>query len=464
MAQGFSCPNPACTHVFPLAQVQGAPALTCPRCGKYFKFRPGTVVAPSAAPAAVAAPAADEDFVVESPLARPRRQQSSPLGGILMTASLLVIVVGLLVGGFLAFRGRPARDPAAAAVSGGGSSDEVIHGVIWNYLRVQEKAFRLTLPRATWSADAAVKKGLNAAVALHRDKQVWLAVAAQDHGSQTPPDAELLREAKERLKNLFRDNLETGATKPGQLAGHAAQRLEFRGTRNQVAGQGECYLFSQHGIGYWVFVWSDQLEKAQQALAELQRDGKGFAVTAERKGWKERTPQVQTFAASKFDLSVSSPEGVWARARDEGGREPSCYLYLDGRARDDPTNLRKGASALVVVLGPQPNLDATVKAARDYVVANNPSELQYSVYASPGAKASETGVDGPVGNKQGRLLELQGTDAGEPRRYRMLAVVSEPEHVFVILCDCLWPEREAWRPQFRELIGSFQLKSGKALN
>ena len=48
--------------------------------------------------------------------------------------------------------------------------------------------------------------------------------------------------------------------------------------------------------------------------------------------------------------------------------------------------------------------------------------------------------------------------------YRLLAVVNEPEHVFVILCDCLWPQREAWRPQFRALIGSFQLKSGKALN
>src|SRR5262249_11773723 len=149
--------------------------------------------------------------------------------------------------------------------------------------------------------------------------------------------------------------------------------------------------------------------------------------------WKEQQSFVQTFAASKYDFQFSGPEGVWARNRDEGGGEPNCYLSLDGLDREDPKNLRKGASALVVVLDPQPTLDAAVKATRDYVAANNPSELKFNVWASPGTQASETGLDGAVGNKKGRLLELQGVDAGAPRRYRLLAVVSEPEHVFVIL-------------------------------
>src|SRR5262249_53661749 len=151
----------------------------------------------------------------------------------------------------------------------------------------------LTLPGDTWATDTATRKDLGATVALKRRDHVWLAVAAQDYGTKPPPDAELLREARERLKNHFRDNLETKAAQPGQLAGLPAQRLEFRGQRNQVASHGECWLLSQQGIGYWVFVWSDELEKARHALAELQRGAQGFAVTAERKEWKEQQSFVQ---------------------------------------------------------------------------------------------------------------------------------------------------------------------------
>jgi hypothetical protein len=39
MPTGFPCPNPTCLHVFPPEAVQGADALTCPRCGTRFQFR-----------------------------------------------------------------------------------------------------------------------------------------------------------------------------------------------------------------------------------------------------------------------------------------------------------------------------------------------------------------------------------------------------------------------------------------
>lgn len=57
MANGFPCPNPTCTHVFPPASVTGAMALTCPRCGTVFQFRSGPP-APPVQPAGATPPRA----------------------------------------------------------------------------------------------------------------------------------------------------------------------------------------------------------------------------------------------------------------------------------------------------------------------------------------------------------------------------------------------------------------------
>src|SRR5262245_42206272 len=39
MPNELPCPNPTCTHVVGAAQVQGATALKCPRCGQVFQLR-----------------------------------------------------------------------------------------------------------------------------------------------------------------------------------------------------------------------------------------------------------------------------------------------------------------------------------------------------------------------------------------------------------------------------------------
>src|SRR5271165_2457548 len=36
----YPCPNPVCTHRFPMEQVQSASSLKCPVCGQTFHFRP----------------------------------------------------------------------------------------------------------------------------------------------------------------------------------------------------------------------------------------------------------------------------------------------------------------------------------------------------------------------------------------------------------------------------------------
>src|SRR5262249_18435791 len=52
MSDGFPCPNPTCTHIFPAAAVAGAAVLTCPRCATVFQFHAGAAaVASGATPA-----------------------------------------------------------------------------------------------------------------------------------------------------------------------------------------------------------------------------------------------------------------------------------------------------------------------------------------------------------------------------------------------------------------------------
>src|SRR5260370_36431246 len=59
MADQFPCPNPTCTHVFTLAELQTAAQVGCPRCGFRMQGRGPAQPAPPTRPApAVARPVA----------------------------------------------------------------------------------------------------------------------------------------------------------------------------------------------------------------------------------------------------------------------------------------------------------------------------------------------------------------------------------------------------------------------
>lgn len=80
MLNGFPCPNPTCSHMFPLTAVSGAQTLTCPRCGLVFQFGTGNPApalpaapvpaVPVPAPAVPAFPIA-QGFAPPPPMAQP---------------------------------------------------------------------------------------------------------------------------------------------------------------------------------------------------------------------------------------------------------------------------------------------------------------------------------------------------------------------------------------------------------
>jgi hypothetical protein len=140
MTNSLPCPNPACKHVFALAEIKGAATLTCPRCRRVFRFvvdaRGVTRLVAPPTPAAKPGPGIDVELVTSrpaEPVARPaivgivptavverhwRRAPGSRLS-VIMGSLVAVLVVVMILGGYFMFRTAPEekREPVGARFS-----------------------------------------------------------------------------------------------------------------------------------------------------------------------------------------------------------------------------------------------------------------------------------------------------------------------------------------------------------
>src|SRR5512132_1885635 len=70
MNQSYPCPNPICTHEFDPAQLAGAAAVTCPKCGMVIQLQ-ATPAAPPVATQVTAAPPPGVPMARAVPRAQP---------------------------------------------------------------------------------------------------------------------------------------------------------------------------------------------------------------------------------------------------------------------------------------------------------------------------------------------------------------------------------------------------------
>lgn len=350
---------------------------------------------------------------------------------------------------------------------GDSSKTYVLNGLVHNLKRTEERAFKLILPHDhPWIANDRLKHRLRAIVALERsDPDVWLAVDVKDYGTIRPRDAELVKRAVELLERNFGENLEiNGEPQERELAGVRAKCLEFRGDVNSVRWHGECYVLAHHGFGYWVIVaGGPKLEFAQQVLAELQKDKRGFVLDTERKGWSEQPPRLIAYRAAKYPFRMKAPEGVWeqfrATDRDENG-----VIYLHGKDihikdKTDPEKNLRAAQVLAFVLERKTaDLKAAQAAARDYVEKDRQNENK-NFKLEPAAE-KDGNLEGQVvkvGNKLGRLAELRLSTNEGPKRYLMLAVVHHPERIYAVMCESIWDYHQIWRSDFLDLLATVEI-------
>jgi hypothetical protein len=514
MADKIPCPNPACTHVFALAQLQGSAAVTCPRCGFRMQGRGGKAppaappVAPAVAPPVggavmtaqvVSPPAAktkpaqprtaptpprpapkiDVSLVTAPPPASPAARTVTLRADGARTLVRMFVILGVL--GF-SLCGVPTLFILAMTGFGFFSLEELWSGQLVRNPNVRsgdyqpfvgnartqkggtEKAFKLLLARNSWEADKDLKNHLDALGAfVNKQDDLWLAVAVQDYGMQKPRDGELIQSAMERLDRRFGESLELAAkAEPADFAGTPAQKLVFKGTYGAVVWWGECIMFTHHGFGYWLFLGAPAIEDVQPLETELKNKDTGFSIATDRTGWREQPPKTETFVASDNLLTLTAPEGVWDKATAANVEFATGTLVLLGRYLKEKDN-QKNAHLQTFTLDKQGDLKEAMSAAQKYL--EDLRKEQNAGYklgpANEGSGQSELGVVEDVGNRRGRIAEMMLSLNDQPTRYYLVAVVSEADRATVVLCECNWKSRQIWRGEFLSLLKTLKMRGSK---
>ena len=334
-----------------------------------------------------------------------------------------------------------------------------INGKVRTIKGAEEQAYELRLFRNAWDPDRDLKTTFGATGAWRKD-ELWLALVVKDYGTQKPRDAELLQQAIEKLDARFGESLELGAKpEPVDFAGTRGQRLSFKGQVGVVVSWGECTMLAHHGFAYWVFVGGPTLEDVRTYEAELAQEKTGLALVTERKGWREQPPKTETFNSADRLVSVTAAEGVWEKSEPANAEFETGTLLLFGRYLKEKDNT-KNAHLQVFTLEKQPDLKEAMKQTRDYLEKHRKEQNSgYKLEPDPDAGQSEFGIVEDIGNRKGRVADLLLTLNDSRVRYYMVAVISEPEHVTVVLCDCTWKSRQIWRQDFLDLFKTFRAKA-----
>jgi hypothetical protein len=311
-------------------------------------------------------------------------------------------------------------------------------------------------PPAPWEQDRDAERDFPANLVLRRTgPNAWLALVAHDHKDRMPREDELLRGAVSRLRRYFR-GLEWEHRDEEALAGRPAQRLVFQGERRSVAMSGECLMTAHQGIAYWFVAWTPSAGDLPAALKEWADVRDGFALLRQREGWTGKVVKLVPVPGKKAGYALRFDEGVW-----ETSDEPGADLTLLGRDPDDPKAALRTATVSVFLRPPAADLDAAVRAARDFAEARQKEGVPDTrVEGVPEAEKSGLG-EGPVdlGKLRAQVVRLRVKSGEERERFLALAVVPRPGYTLVFLCECAWAHREAWEERFGPVLHSLTVEA-----
>jgi hypothetical protein len=286
------------------------------------------------------------------------------------------------------------------------------------------------------------------------DPNGWLALAARDYKTRTPRDAEVIDETVGQLGEFFK-NFEWSLKEDGELAGRRAQRLSFQGSVNHVLMRGECAVLTAEGFAYWFVTWGPaEFEKpSQREFAALPQ---GFRLEKDREGWAEQRPAEVAVQGTRAAYSLRYTEGLWTVWDNPKDVDPEADLMLQARDRAESKHVDKMARVVVLVLGPQPDLAAAARAARQHV-----EEQQRALY--PKTKANvirdpegPQDRDAAVGAAAGHVTKLHVQNSPERERFVVLAVVALPKAVIAVQCECDLKRRSLWAADFKQLLATFK--------
>jgi hypothetical protein len=501
----FPCPNPVCTHAFSPDEVQGASSLKCPKCGTLFQFGsapaapprssgtgkrpappsvklsgppskpppplPKAAVSPPPPPSIAAvpiaqpvdvrnvpAPSAALNFNSTSELvvsrARRKTDKSAKGGRVSWVAFIVVGVLGPTVavwGGWWLFRYVKSHvtEPEAARVAD-----------VYNS--------RFNWPDKPWLRDPDIQMRLHVHIGMiARQRNAAMGLLFKDYKDRMPSDAEMLDEALGKLRSYFR-GLEW-ELKPkdehARLAGRTAQVIEFQGIdSDEVTMNGECYLTTFRGYGYWFFTWvplGEQQINRQSIDAEWTQLRQRLSLLDGRKGWTAKPRESEKIAGKKATYQLTYVKELWTREAAED-YDPQADLVLKGHEPDPDRKplAGKDAAVQVLVLPKQADLKAAAAAARDYVKQRE-MKLYERTTLEPIKDRHGAEIDGAadIGTEHGHLTKLHMKNTEDLERYLLIAVVNRPEGVVAVVSECLWERHDFWDQEFMALLKTFKVKN-----
>ncbi len=344
---------------------------------------------------------------------------------------------------------------------------DIYTGLLRGQKGESEKIYKLALSRKDWTTDNEILSRIQApganvkahAAYKHNEYDFWFALAVKDYGMHKPRDAEMLRYGIDMLENYFGDALELDKNaQPTKFGEIPALSLTFRGKLKEVFWPGECYMFFNNGIAYWLFTAGPEQSVREHFAEEL--PAKNIFVVSDRKGWREQPLPTEMFASLNGKFDVTGLKGVWEKHppkdEDENGE-----LLLTGTYRREKDN-RKNALMLVFTQEKKDDLKVAVKSVRDYLDVKEKNNNDKSKIAHAGDEAAPGQTEGGelvnIGNRRGRIVDLKLLIDGEPKRYYLLAVVNEPDICYAILSECSWESRQIWRQDFLDVLRTFNVK------
>lgn len=344
---------------------------------------------------------------------------------------------------------------------------DIYTGLLRGQKGESEKIYKLALARKDWTTDNEILARIQApganvkahAAYRHSEYDFWFALAVKDYVMHKPRDAEMLRYAIDMLENYFGDALELDKNaQPAKFGEMPALSLSFRGKLKEVFWPGECTMFFNNGIAYWLFTASPEPSVIVHFADELPK--KNIFVLSDRKGWREQPVPTMTFASLNGKVDVTALKDVYEKYppkdEDENGE-----LLLTGTYRREKDN-RKNAQMLIFTQEKKDDLKTAMKAIRDYLDVKEKNNNDKSKIAHAGDEAAPGQADGGelvnIGNRRGRLVDLKLQIDDKPMRYYLLAVVNEPDICYAILSECSWESRQIWRQDFLDVLRTFQVK------
>ena len=362
MSTGYPCPNPTCHHQFSAPSIQGAPAVTCPKCGTVLQFRARSVAQPqptaqpappqptpappvpkrvakprkaaaanrppAAKPVPVPAPRAAAPVPAAIPTAAPVQPRSDSMwrfgtkpnetvdapprrlvGGRLSWLAripLILVVMGMIGAlGYFGYWMLFVYQPSATEPAPNDKAQNLISPDFEPFNYVFQR------PPQPWTINYELRERLGMPLTMSRSEPSnAFSLDYQKFSYAVPGKPILLDRVLAKIRNHFFDvawepqqpaTLQ-GLEKLGKLGGQPALVIDFYGDRDDITYAGEVHVMDHRGVAYWLVTWApNNPETLPQAKAEWKTIREQFKLQNGREGW---TPRGRPTKKTKGDRSL----------------------------------------------------------------------------------------------------------------------------------------------------------------